>query len=377
MLLSAEHLSINFGSRQLLDDVNFYLNEGDKVGVIGINGTGKSTFLKVLSGVTEPDGGTISRNPNVQVSLLPQNPAMEESATVLEQVFLHFPAEFRELNEYEAKAMLNRLGITDFAQKVGTLSGGQRKRVALAAALIHPADVLILDDIQELIGKDKTQNTFFHIFNHLHLLGKQLILTSDKAPVDLQGMEERLITRLKWGLTAELDRPDLDLRKKILKNKISHDGVVIPDDVFNFIASNVTENVRDVEGIVASLLAYSTAFNRMIDLPLTKQVVSRVVKLEKKQVSVESIQDVVCKYYNLELAAIQTNSRKREIVQARQVTMYLAKKYTDSSFSHIGKIVGKRDHATVLHACKTVRDQIETNKSFRSSVEEIEALLKA
>ena len=146
MLLSAEHLSINFGSRQLLDDVNFYLNEGDKVGVIGINGTGKSTFLKVLSGVTEPDGGTSPRNPNVQVSLLPQNPAMEESATVLEQVFLHFPAEFRELNEYEAKAMLNRLGITDFAQKVGTLSGGQRKRVALAAALIHPADVLILDE---------------------------------------------------------------------------------------------------------------------------------------------------------------------------------------------------------------------------------------
>ena len=146
MLLSAEHLSINFGSRQLLDDVNFYLNEGDKVGVIGINGTGKSTFLKVLSGVTEPDGGTISRNPNVQISLLSQNPVMDEGATVLEQVFLHFPAEFRALNEYEARAMLNRLGITDFAQKVGALSGGQRKRVALAAALIHPADVLILDE---------------------------------------------------------------------------------------------------------------------------------------------------------------------------------------------------------------------------------------
>ena len=238
-------------------------------------------------------------------------------------------------------------------------------------------DVLILDDIQELIGKDKTQNTFFHIFNHLHLLGKQLILTSDKAPVDLQGMEERLITRLKWGLTAELERPDLDLRKKILKNKITHDGVVIPDDVFNFIASNVTENVRDVEGIVASLLAYSTAFNRAIDLSLARQVMSRVIRLEKKQVSVESIQDIVCKYYNLESSAIQTNSRKREIVQARQVTMYLAKQYTDSSYSHIGKIVGKRDHATVLHACKTVKNQIETNKSFRSSMEDIEALLKA
>ena len=146
MLLSAEHISINFGSRQLLEDVNFYLNEGDKTGIIGINGTGKSTFLKVLAGAIEPDEGRISRNPNVQVSYLSQNPVMDDNATVLEQVFLHFPAEFRELNEYEAKAMLNKLGITDHGQKVGTLSGGQRKRVALAAALIHPADVLVLDE---------------------------------------------------------------------------------------------------------------------------------------------------------------------------------------------------------------------------------------
>ena len=146
MLLSAEHISINFGSRQLLEDVNFYLNEGDKTGIIGINGTGKSTFLKVLAGVTEPDEGRISRNPNVQVSYLPQNPVMDDDATVLEQVFLHFPAEFRALNEYEAKTMLNKLGLPDFEQKVGTLSGGQRKRVALAAALTHPADVLVLDE---------------------------------------------------------------------------------------------------------------------------------------------------------------------------------------------------------------------------------------
>ena len=146
MLLSAEHISINFGSRQLLSDVNFYLNEGDKTGIIGINGTGKSTFLKVLAGITEPDEGKISRNPNVQVSVLSQNPVMEEDATILEQVFLHFPAEFRALNEYEAKSMLSKLGLPDFEQKVGSLSGGQRKRVALAAALIHPADVLVLDE---------------------------------------------------------------------------------------------------------------------------------------------------------------------------------------------------------------------------------------
>ncbi len=146
MLLSAENISINFGMKQLLTDVSFYLNEGDKVGLIGINGTGKSTFLKVLAGALEPDAGRITRNPNVQISYLPQNPLMEEDATILEQVFLHFPAEFRELNEYEAKSMLTRLGFTDFSQKVGTLSGGQRKRVALVAALVHPADILVLDE---------------------------------------------------------------------------------------------------------------------------------------------------------------------------------------------------------------------------------------
>ena len=146
MLLTAEHLSIDFGGRRLLDDVNFYLNEGDKTGIIGINGTGKSTFLKVLAGAIEADEGAVSRNPNVQISFLSQNPEMDDNATVLEQVFLHFPAEFRALNEYEAKTMLNKLGFTDYDQKVGTLSGGQRKRVALAAALIHPADVLVLDE---------------------------------------------------------------------------------------------------------------------------------------------------------------------------------------------------------------------------------------
>ena len=237
-------------------------------------------------------------------------------------------------------------------------------------------DVLLLDDVQEFIGKDKTQNTFFHIFNHLHLLNKQIVLTSDKPPVELQGMEERFFTRLKWGLIAELYRPDLDLRKKILKNKMSHEGIVMPEEAFNFIANNVTENVRDLEGILVSLMANSIANNKEIDMPLTKRVVSLAVRVEQKQLSVQSIQETVCKYFNLEQAAIQTRSRKREIVQARQITMFLAKKYTDCSFSQIGKIVGKKDHATVLHACKTIKDQIEINKSFRASVEEIESQLK-
>ena len=221
-------------------------------------------------------------------------------------------------------------------------------------------DVLIIDDVQEFIGKDKTQNTFFHIFNHLHMLNKQLVLTSDKPPVELQGMEKRLFTRLKWGLIAELEHPDLDLRRKILKNKITHDGLNVPEDVFNFIADNVTENVRDLEGILVSLMANALVSNKEIDLSLTKRIVSHSVRLEQKQLSVQSIQETVCKYFNLDQSVIQTNSRKREIVQARQITMFLAKKYTDCSFSHIGKIVGKKDHATVLHACKTIKDQMET-----------------
>lgn len=146
MLLQAEHLSINFGDRQLLDDVNFYLDEGDKVGVIGINGTGKSTFLKVLAGAAEPDNGRIIRSPNLRISYLSQNDLMDENMTILEQIFHSLPDDIRMIHEYEAKTMLNKLGLTDYDQKIGTLSGGQRKIVSLVAALVHPADLLILDE---------------------------------------------------------------------------------------------------------------------------------------------------------------------------------------------------------------------------------------
>lgn len=237
-------------------------------------------------------------------------------------------------------------------------------------------DVLLLDDIQELVGLDRTQNTFFHIFNHLHQLGKQLVLTSDKAPIDLQGLEERLVTRLKWGLTAELQRPDLELRKKILWNKVNTESINVSDEVFDYIAEHVTDNIRDLEGILVSLMAHAVINSREIDLALAKRVIKQSVRVEKKQLSVQDIQSVVCKYFNLDQALIQTSSRKQEIVQARQITMYLSKKYTDCSFAHIGKIVGKKDHSTVLYACKTIKDLIETSKTLRSSVEEIEGLLR-
>ena len=237
-------------------------------------------------------------------------------------------------------------------------------------------DVLLMDDIQEFAGVTKTQNTFFHIFNHLHQNGKQLILTSDRAPVLLQGMEERLLTRFKWGMVAELEKPTVELRKNILRNKIHRDGLQFPPEVIDYIAENVNESVRDLEGIVIAIMARSTIFNKEIDLDLAQHIVHGVVHNETKAVTIDDILKVVCKHFDLEASAIHTKSRKREVVQARQIAMYLAKNYTDFSTSKIGKFIGNKDHATVLHACKTVKGQLEVDKSFQAEVQEIESLLK-
>ena len=237
-------------------------------------------------------------------------------------------------------------------------------------------DVLIIDDIQEFAGVTKTQNTFFHIFNHLHQNGKQLILTSDRAPVMLQGMEERLLTRFKWGLVAELEKPTVELRKNILRNKIHRDGLQFPQEVIDYIAENVGDSVRDLEGIVISIMAHSTIYNKEIDLELTQRIVRKVVNSESKAVTVDEIINTVCKHFGLETATIHTKSRKREVVQARQIAMYLAKNHTDFSTAKIGALIGHKDHATVLHACKTIKELKEVDKSFRAEIDEIQAALK-
>ncbi len=238
-------------------------------------------------------------------------------------------------------------------------------------------DVLIVDDIQEFAGLSKTQNTFFHIFNHLHQNGKQLILTSDRAPVMLQGMEERMLTRFKWGLVAELEKPDMELRKNILRNKIHRDGLNIPDNVINYIAENVNESVRELEGIINSLLAQSILFKREIDMSLAERIIKKAVRIiENKPITIEEIIAKVCEYYKMDESVLHTKSRKREIVQVRQVAMFLAKKHTDISTSKIGHLIGNRDHATVLHACKIMKDLVEVDKEIRADIEEIETSFK-
>ena len=236
-------------------------------------------------------------------------------------------------------------------------------------------DVLIVDDIQEIAGKEKTENAFFNIFNHLQHNQKQLILTCDRPPVSLEGITDRLLTRFKWGMVAELEDPDVQLRKDILSYKVKRDDLPIPEDVIDYIAKNVTGSIRNLEGIINSLMARSIVFeNAEIDIDLAKTVISKVVRTSKKVITIEHIINEVCAYYQVKTQDIITPSRKQSVVQARQITMYLTQKHTNMSSSQIGNRVG-RDHSTVLHSCSLVEKKLGSDKAFRGNIEQIEKSL--
>jgi len=237
-------------------------------------------------------------------------------------------------------------------------------------------DVLIIDDVQEFSGKEKTQETFFHIFNHLHQLGKQLILTSDKAPIEIKGIEQRLLSRFKWGLTTDLQTPDYETRLSILKKKTYADGLTMPEKVLEYIAQNISTNVRELEGALISLLAQSTLNRKAITLDLAVDMINKIVKQSKHEITIDYIQKIVCDYFNMPVDSLQSKTRKREVVQARQIAMFFSKSLTKSSLTSIGTQIGHKDHATVLHACKTVNNLIDTDKQFKTDVEEIEKRLK-
>ncbi|NNG09950.1 MAG: chromosomal replication initiator protein DnaA [Arenibacter sp.] len=232
-------------------------------------------------------------------------------------------------------------------------------------------DVLIIDDVQFLSGKSGTQDVFFHIFNHLHQNGKQVILTSDKAPVDMQDIEQRLLSRFKWGLSAELQTPDYETRISILKNKLYRDGVEMPEDIIDYVAKHIKSNIRELEGAIISLIAQSSFNKKEVTLELAQLVVEKFVKNTKREVSIDYIQKVVSDYFEMDVATLQSKTRKRHIVQARQLAMFFAKKFTKASLASIGSQIGKRDHATVLHACKTVDNLAETDKQFRKYIDDL------
>ena len=235
--------------------------------------------------------------------------------------------------------------------------------------------VLIIDDVQEFASKVSTQNAFFNIFNYLQNSGKQLVLTSDCAPVDLKGLEDRLLSRFKWGLSAELLPPSYETRLAILKSKCFHEGVDLPEDVMEYLASKVKTNIRELEGAYHCLILNAIGAKKEITMELADSVVKSLVSEAKRELSVNTIQNTVCGYFNIDPEQLHSNSRKREIVQARQIAMYLSRECTNSSLSSIGSQIGGKDHATVLHAIKTVKDLMETDRGIRQYVSDLQKKL--
>ena len=237
-------------------------------------------------------------------------------------------------------------------------------------------DVLIVDDVQFFSKKEKTQEIFFQIFNHLHQSGKQLILTSDRPPKDLKDLDERLLSRFKWGLSADLQVPDFETRMVILENKMYQDGIRLPNEVVEYVAHNIDSNVRELEGALISLLAQASLNRKEIDIELAKKMMKNFVKHSSREVSIDYIQKLVTEFYELSVDQLKSKTRKREIVQARQISMYYAKNMTKASLKSIGTYFGGRDHSTVIHACQTVNDLIDTDKKFKNDVEEIGKRIK-
>lgn len=233
-------------------------------------------------------------------------------------------------------------------------------------------DVLIIDDIQDLIGKKPgTQNAFFYIFNHLHQNQKQLILSSDTRPAMMEGMDARLLSRFKWGMTAELEKPDLALRKSYLSLKARRDGLDIPAEVMDYIAANVTDSIRELEGIVISLLGHAAVLNREITIDLARNVLANAVKINRRQVNFEMIVDSVSDYFDVDADLIFSSSRKQKVSDARQIIMYLARKLCKMSFSDIGVRL-QRSHATVLYACNVIDDRLSLDRKFQADMSKIE-----
>ncbi|MFP4227471.1 MAG: chromosomal replication initiator protein DnaA [Salinivenus sp.] len=255
---------------------------------------------------------------------------------------------------------------TEFVQSI------QQNRISEFSMLYRQVDVLIVDDVQFFSGKEKTQEEFFHIFNALHQAGKQIVLSADQPPREIEGIEERLLSRFQWGLSADVQAPGFDTRVTILERKAADDGIDLSPDVIEFIAHNVKSNIRELEGALIRLLAHSTLHQRDLDLPLAKEVLHDLMEEKQSNLTIEEIQRIVCTHLNIEEEQVRGKTRKREVVRARQIAMHFCKHRTQHSLKTIGLHFGGRDHSTVIHANNTVEERMETDEQFRATVEEIE-----
>lgn len=326
------------------------------------------TFENFLEG----DSNRLARNAGIAVSNKPGgtsfNPLLIFGGVGLGKTHLAHAIGIDIKNKYPEKTVLYITAEKFTQQYIESVKKNNRNDFIHFYQLI---DILIIDDVQFFSGKAGTQDVFFHIFNHLHQNGKQVVLTSDKAPVDMQEIEQRLLSRFKWGLSAELQTPDYETRISIIKNKLAVDGVEMEDEIIFYVAKHIKSNVRELEGAIISLMAQSSFNKKKITIELAKVVVEKFVKNTKKEISIDHIQKVVSDYFQMDVTTLQSKTRKRHIVQARQLAMFFSKKFTKASLASIGTKIGHRDHATVLHACKTVDNLAFTDKHFRKYVEDL------
>jgi len=320
----------------------------------------------------EGDSNRLARNAGIAVANKPGgtsfNPFLVFGGVGLGKTHLANAIGIDIKNKYPEKTVLYTTAEKFTQQYIESVKKNNRNDFIYFYQII---DVLIIDDIQFFSGKPGTQDVFFHIFNHLHQNGKQVILTSDKAPVDMQDIELRLLSRFKWGLSAELQHPDFETRISILKNKLYRDGIEMDDEVIKYVAKNIRSNVRELEGAIISLIAQGSFNKKEITIELAKEIIEKFVKNTKREVSIDYIQKIVSDYFQMDIETLQSKTRKRHIVQARQLAMFFAKKFTKASLASIGSQIGKRDHATVLHACKTVDNLSSTDKHFRKFVDDL------
>jgi len=320
----------------------------------------------------EGDSNRLARNAGIAVANKPGgtsfNPFLVFGGVGLGKTHLANAIGIDIKNKYPEKTVLYTTAEKFTQQYIESVKKNNRNDFIYFYQII---DVLIIDDIQFFSSKPGTQDVFFHIFNHLHQNGKQVILTSDKAPVDMQDIELRLLSRFKWGLSAELQHPDFETRISILKNKLYRDGIEMNEEVIQYVAKNIRSNVRELEGAIISLIAQASFNKKEITIELAKEIIEKFVKNTKREVSIDYIQKIVSDYFQMDVETLQSKTRKRHIVQARQLAMFFAKKFTKASLASIGSQIGKRDHATVLHACKTVDNLSSTDKHFRKFVDDL------
>ncbi len=353
--------------------VNPFIAPGIKKVTIEPNLNAQLSFDNFIEGESNKFASTVAKSIAKRPGATAFNPLFVHGGVGVGKTHLAHAIGLEVKNLYPEKVVLY-LSSEKFIQQFVSAAKAQNKTDFQNFYQI--VDVLIIDDIQFLSGKAATQDSFFHIFDYLHQNGKQIILTSDKAPVDIQDIQERIVSRFKWGLSAEIKSPDFDTRKKIILEKLHRDGIVLTEDMVDFLAGEVKSNVRELIGVINSVIAYSTVYKSDLSLDLLKETINKIASTQKKVINIPYIQEVVCEYFGIKREDLLSKSRRREVALPRQLAMYFSKELTNATFSKIGEEMGGKDHSTVMYACDTIKDVSKIDKEIKKFVKDLTERIK-